>query len=205
MLIYTYVDIYIYINVCKYILYCYYLYCDWLFLLVLLLLCVYIYIYAYFSISIYAYDECLPDVPRHAGVRKSWISKPLKWSGIMGCNGTNMVGGAESRVEVHLVRMTIVAQVVNLPIPSICRMRRAKRCSLSDSISFFLRSLGILPNSWQTSSLKNLGWHGITSPKKTSPRSVTCAESARWERFENGRETRRRFAERCNGATVLWV
>ena len=114
MLIYTYVDIYI--NVCKYILYCYYLYCDWLFLLVLLLLCVYI--YAYFSISIYAYDECLPDVPRHAGVRKSWISKPLKWSGIMGCNGTNMVGGAESRVEVHLVRMTIVAQVVNLPIPS---------------------------------------------------------------------------------------
>ena len=115
MLIYTYVDIYIYIyiNVCKYICIVITFIVTVVFIGVTIIMC--IYIYAYFSISIYAYDECLPDVPRHAGVRKSWISKPLKWSGIMGCNGTNMVGGAESRVEVHLVRMTIVAQVVNLP------------------------------------------------------------------------------------------
>ena len=88
----------------------------------------------------------------------------------MGCNGTNMVG-AESRVEFHVVRMTIVAQVVNLPI---CRIFGVPISVVS--ISFFFSVA--------------LGQHGIT----------------RWERFENGRETRRRFAgtlQRCNGVVGL--
>jgi hypothetical protein len=133
MFIYLYILLYIGCYICVNVYICWYIYNILMYVNIFCIVitfiltiyfywCYYYYVYIYMHILvyvyIYAYNECLPDVPLHAGVRKSWISKPLKWSGIMGCNGTNMVGGAESRVEVHLVRMTIVAQVVNLPIPS---------------------------------------------------------------------------------------